>query len=395
MAYSVNVSGYDLSSGVGQVRVTAVYTWTEVGGPKAVERIQDELAVDFTAAQFLNVGTPPTFTVAGDLAPPPSPAWFIGLRIQEVARVPRDDGWLFRSGRFETDPPTDPIEVVLAREQRIGATELAGSIPALRMTSGSTTLTGLTLMVAGADIALTADGTDTRLPANVSFHYTATLSLIPNGTLETLDEPFEIGLANPSLTFVAGPGGGFMAAILNAVAGIIDNSVTPTVKATVKNVVNTGVMSSIASRLNRGMPGALPAGIVVSVRRVEAATRPLAAGGGTEPVIRVFAALGAFGGVLSKFPPPPTTGGGTKTCFIATAALPPAAAELEILRAWRDDMLRSHRAGRRLIAVYERVSPPLARVIARSAFLRSVVRSTVVLPCARLARRSLQRAARR
>jgi hypothetical protein len=251
-------------------------------------------------------------------------------------------------------------------------------------------------MVAGADIALTADGTDTRLPANVSFHYTATLSLIPNGTLETLDEPFEIGLTNPALTFVAGPGGGFMAAILNAVAGIINNSVTPTVKATVKSVVNSGVMSSIASRLNRGMPGALPAGVVVSVRRVEAATRPLAGGGGTEPVIRVFAALGAFGGVLSKFPPPPATGGGgTKTCFIATAALPPAAAELEILRAWRDDVLRRRRAGRGLIAVYERVSPPLARVIARSALLRAVARSTVVLPCARLARRSLQRAAHR
>ena len=264
------------------------------------------------------------------------------------------------------------------------------------MTSGGTTLTGLTLMVAGADIALTADGTDTRLPANVSFHYTATLTLIPDGTLQPLDEPFEIGLSNPSLTFVAGPGGGFMTAILNAVAGIINNSVGPTVKATVKGVVNTGVMSSVASRLNRGMPGALPEGVVLSIRRVEATTRPLPGGAGTEPVIRVFAALGAFGGVLSKFPPLATGGGGgTGRCFIATAALPPAAVELEILRTWRDDVLRPRRSGRRFIAVYERVSPPLARVIARSALLRAVVRSTVVVPCARLARRSLERADRR
>jgi hypothetical protein len=156
-------------------------------------------------------------------------------------------------------------------------------------------------------------------------------------------------------------------------------------------------MSSVASRLNRGMPGGLPAGVVLSIRRVEAATRPLAGGGGTEPVIRVFAALGAFGGVLSKFPPPPATGGGGSTgrCFIATAALPPAAAELELLRAWRDDVLRARSSGRAFIAAYERVSPPLARVIARSPLLRAVVRSTVVVPSAWLARRSLQRADRR
>src|SRR3954466_1690873 len=123
MPYSVNVSGYDLSSGVGAVRTTAVYTWTEVGGPHgAVERIQDELSVDFTAAQLLNVSNPATFLVPGDLAPTPSPAWFIALRIQEIARIPKDDGWLFRSGRFDTNPPTDPIEVILAPEQLIGDT---------------------------------------------------------------------------------------------------------------------------------------------------------------------------------------------------------------------------------------------------------------------------------
>ena len=61
MPYSVNVSGYDLSSGVGAVRTTAVYTWTELGGPHgAVERIQDELSVDFTAAQLLDVSNPAT-----------------------------------------------------------------------------------------------------------------------------------------------------------------------------------------------------------------------------------------------------------------------------------------------------------------------------------------------
>ena len=264
------------------------------------------------------------------------------------------------------------------------------------MTSGGTTLTGLTLMVAGADIALTADGTDTRLPANVSFHYTATLTLIPDETLQPLDEPFEIGLSNPSLTFVAGPGGGFMTAILNAVAGIINNSVGPTVKATVKGVVNTGVMSSVASRLNRECPAPCRKAWSSSIRRV-VRTDTTASGRrrnrAGDPRLRSAWSVRRR---AQQVPPLATGGGGgTGRCFIATAALPPAAVELEILRTWRDDVLRPRRSGRRFIAVYERVSPPLARVIARSALLRAVVRSTVVVPCARLARRSLERADRR
>jgi hypothetical protein len=47
MPYSVNITALDLSGGVPDVRITAGYTWTEVGGPQAVERRQDEVSVVF------------------------------------------------------------------------------------------------------------------------------------------------------------------------------------------------------------------------------------------------------------------------------------------------------------------------------------------------------------
>lgn len=378
MPYSVDIGGLDFSSGVASIRVTAGYTWTEVGGPKAVERRQDEVTTDFTNVQFQP--GPATFSYAGDLAPQPKPSWYIALWVQEVARVSRGDGWLFRSGRFTTEPPTDPLELILAPEVLIGAAELTGAVGTLPMTSGSTTLTAVTLTVTGADIAINAVGTDTRLPAGVTFTYTAMLTLIPNGSLQQLDSPFEIGLANGSLSFTGGTGQGLLTVLLNAVSGIIEADAAPRIHATVKSAINSGVLSEVATRLNRGVPASMPAGVVLSVRAVRATTRPLA--GGAESVIGVSACLGGFGGVLNKFP---ATAGGTR-CFIATAAVGADAPEVALLRTWRDTRLRRHGLGRGFIALYERLSPPLARRIAGSTWRRAVARVLVVTPAAAAAR---------
>jgi hypothetical protein len=346
-----------------------------------------QVTLDVPTNTFLSQTTPVTFSYAGSLAPSPSPAWFIGLWIQEIRRIAAGTGWLFRSGRFETEPPTDPIEVILAPEQMIGPPELAKAVGTLPMTSGSTTITGLTLTVAGADIALTAVGTDTRLPAGVTFSYTATLVLIPSGSLLELDSPFDIRLANPSLSFVAGPGTGFATAILNVIAGLIYNEIAPQVKSTVKGLLNDGVLTEVATRLNRGVPSSMPAGVVLSIRNVRGTTTTTPAG--SVPVIGVLAALGAFGGVLNKFPALST---GTRgPCFVATAASGPDAPEVEVLTAWRDLWLRKRRGGTRVIKAYERLSPPLARFVARSAFRRALARRVVVAPATRLARRLLRR----
>lgn len=62
-------------------------------------------------------------------------------------------------------------------------------------------------------------------------------------------------------------------------------------------------------------------------------------------------------------------------CFIATAAYGSADEQhVVVLRCWRDTVLRQTRHGRLLIRVYERVSPPIARWVARSERRRQVVR---------------------
>ena len=392
MPYSTTVTLLDFSPGVADIRVTAGYTWTELGGPHGpVERRQDEVMMDFTVLQ-VEPG-PATFSYAGSLAPTPQVDWFVALWIQEVARIANGDGWLFRSGRFTTEPPTDPIELILAPEQLIGAAELATAIGTLPTTSGSTTIATVTPAVSGADIAITATGTDTRLPAGDTFTYTATMVLIPNDSLEQLDAPFDIRLDNPSLTFTAGTGQGLVTALLNAVAGIIESNIAPQITSTIRSKLNSGVLMDVATRLNKGVPSAMPAGVVLSVRGVRPTTRP-AAGGGTEAVIGVRGALGAFGGVSNKFPAL-STGSGGGICFIATAAAGPDAPEVAALRAWRDGWLRHRPGGGRAIALYERVSPPLARRIERSPAARAAVRRLVVGPAARLARRMAPRIDRR
>lgn len=65
-------------------------------------------------------------------------------------------------------------------------------------------------------------------------------------------------------------------------------------------------------------------------------------------------------------------------CFIATAAFgTPMAAELCILRFYRDTVLLKNSLGRLLVRTYYMVSPPIARVVARSEALRWVVRQVL------------------
>ena len=81
-----------------------------------------------------------------------------------------------------------------------------------------------------------------------------------------------------------------------------------------------------------------------------------------------------------------------QACFIATAALgTPAAVEIDILRQFRDEVLRHNPAGRAFIVTYYKLSPPVARFIARHRSLRFLVRKCIINPAVSLSRSYQQR----
>lgn len=74
-------------------------------------------------------------------------------------------------------------------------------------------------------------------------------------------------------------------------------------------------------------------------------------------------------------------------CFIATAAYgSPMVREVRALRQYRDRVLLRSAAGRRLVAVYYRMSPSLARLVERHPLLGALVRRALAPLAARVAR---------
>ncbi len=82
---------------------------------------------------------------------------------------------------------------------------------------------------------------------------------------------------------------------------------------------------------------------------------------------------------------------GGRQCFLATAALgSPLCPAVAVLRSYRERVLRRRCHGRALIWLYEKLSPSLARWVARSETRRSRVARWVVDPAARHAKRRLE-----
>jgi hypothetical protein len=77
----------------------------------------------------------------------------------------------------------------------------------------------------------------------------------------------------------------------------------------------------------------------------------------------------------------PQPGSDPSSCFIATAAYgSESAAQIDVLRQFRDEVLLRSEAGRDYVAFYYAASPPLAQYIEEREWLRTVVRELFVDP---------------
>jgi uncharacterized repeat protein (TIGR02543 family) len=75
---------------------------------------------------------------------------------------------------------------------------------------------------------------------------------------------------------------------------------------------------------------------------------------------------------------PPPSGGG---CFIATAAYgTPTAEQINVLRDFRDVVLLNSTVGCQFVALYYKLSPPVADFIAKNELLRTLVREFLIDP---------------
>ncbi|HUU62901.1 MAG TPA: right-handed parallel beta-helix repeat-containing protein [Dehalococcoidia bacterium] len=74
-------------------------------------------------------------------------------------------------------------------------------------------------------------------------------------------------------------------------------------------------------------------------------------------------------------------GGNGGGCFIATAAYgTEAAAEINVLRSFRDEVLLENSLGYQLVELYYQTSPPVADFISENSLLRTIVRELVIDP---------------
>jgi hypothetical protein len=294
MSYSNTVAVLDMEGGTLTMPVTA-RLWMVMADSQ-----QEEGSTDITVKRDDTSPVSFSFTHDGSFA---NVSRSVGLSVQDTGRVASDTGWLFRSGIYNTDLPTTPIEVVTA-DRTILPAELSSMLPAVPFTvDPSTTATAITATIApastspprpgGVDLVIT--GTTTKGGPSVGFTWTGRVLLMPSSNIpDALSFAIDVGIDSPSITFTPGsnPVSTVTAWILNGVHSVVLNRLGPDMRTKIEWMVNTAIVTAAGKALPGGT---LPAGVVLSMRSVSITSAPS---------IAIRGALGAFGGVLSKLPAP-------------------------------------------------------------------------------------------
>jgi hypothetical protein len=88
-----------------------------------------------------------------------------------------------------------------------------------------------------------------------------------------------------------------------------------------------------------------------------------------------------IGGTTLQFTTSTPSPSGSGGCFIATAAYgTPTAKQIDLLREFRDVVLLKSTVGSQFVALYYRVSPPIADFVAENELLTTLVRELLVDP---------------
>jgi hypothetical protein len=291
-----------------------------------------------------------------------------GLSVQDASRVlplrpiahPAHDetGWLFRSGAFATFvPTTSPIDVVAARLE-LQQSDVPGLLPAVPLAiDAATTISRIDATLADPVAAGAGGGLDVTLTGTttgaIGFAFSGRLVPTPSAEIaEPTAEAVALAFANENEQLLGGAN--LQPAAEQALWDALRDAMLNTILPGVQDALEARVVSRIAGAIGRTVGGGgLPAGVILSVRTVDARAQSL--------VIR--GTLGTFGSVGAKLTPPPPPSP-TGSCPLSSSVIATAVQGVAVLRAVRDGTLASTPAGRAAIDAWYRFGDEVGALLA-------------------------------
>ncbi|MGD0198442.1 MAG: hypothetical protein ABSC56_11145 [Solirubrobacteraceae bacterium] len=379
---TVTVLGGEIPPSV-TMRVWSVVDYYNPNGPNSTQSVtpdpQGVGSASLVPAPSLDSDGLPSQTVQISVGAQPSVV--TGEGQLALTLHPNDDttpvDW-FRSGLLDTLPSAG-IEVVLIDNQVIDAADINTQLTGISISDQVIDVIGITdtvtvtappptVTLSSGSIAVALSGATVSLSGHgptVGVGYSATFDLLPSGDVVNTGDVLEVGAftsPGPTFTSSGSVGSDIVTALGNFLSGWLENTFGPTLRDVIQTKVNAAALTATANALNVSSPSALPAGIVLSLSAVEI----------TATGIVVSPALGAIGGVISKFPTPPPPSSGGSLCMLSVLALETTAAiDLVALRAIRDAVARSGPSGRRAVAAYYRHGRELRRILDADPALRA------------------------